>query len=95
MAKKKAISQETKSTQQNAYSVVLSFGDVGCGSSGDTIEFALSELKPTVIKSMGLLSVTKGDKKAEIDIRPFQVKKMLVNKFYRIILDKRLNMLMK
>lgn len=95
MAQKKKVVEKPKSTQQNAYSVVLSFGEYECKSSGETIEEALGNLKPEVIKSAGKLVVKSGKNTAEIIVYPRQVKRFLVNRFCRIFLDKRLNLMLK
>jgi hypothetical protein len=91
----KKTSEKTKDTQQNAYSIVLSFGEYEYKSSGDTIENALENLKPEVLKSSGRLVVSNGKESTEIVVYPRQVRRLMSNKFCRIFLAKRLSLMIK
>lgn len=77
------------------YSVNLVFGEYEYKADAPTIVEALEKLEIKLMKCIGKLHVIKGDKQTSITIYPRQVRKFKVNKFSRLLLDKRLNLLLK
>ena len=90
--KKKTLKTDSKTNQ---YIVILNLAGIKYKAKADTILEGLEMLKPELIKSCGILKVKKGKLETEILMRPLQIKRFLVNKTYREILDKRLNLAFK
>jgi len=90
--KKKTLKTDSKTNQ---YIVILNLAGIEYEVKADTILKGLEMLKPELIKSCGILKVKKGKLETEILMRPLQIKRLLVNKTYREILDKRLNLALK
>lgn len=90
MAKKTKLEPKTEN-----YSVNLVFGEYEYKADAPTIVEALEKLEIKLMKCIGKLRVIKGDKQTSITIYPRQVRKFQVNKFSRLLLDKRLNLLLK
>ena len=86
---------KTKKPIKEIYSVELKLADKIYKAKADTILKGLEMLKPELIKSCGILKVKKGKLETEILMRSLQIKRLLVNKTYREILDKRLNLALK
>ena len=88
---KKVKKPASKLKETGAYSCVLDCAGNKYETKGETIVECLEKLKPTIIKSRSILNVSKGElKSTPISLSPFQVKKMMVNKINREILQKRL-----
>ena len=93
MPKKKVKLTEPK---RPAYFFSLDLGGVISESESDSIIEGLSALQyPYIIKTKGVLVVRKGTLKSEIRLTPFQVKKMKISKYFRIIQEKRIENLLK
>jgi len=88
--KEKPIVAESKN-----YSISLFSLDKEYKFNTDTIFEAFEQLKPASIKGKSILKVSKGNLKAEIVLYPFQVRRLLVNKFSKMLLEKRLNSMLK
>ena len=84
-----------KKVETDDYSVSLVFGEYEYKAEAPSIIEAIEKLDIKLMKCIGKLSVIKGDKKTSITIYPRQVKKFQVNKFSRLLLEKRLNLLLK
>lgn len=92
MKTKKEIKPKEKSSGD--YEVLLKLGDKEHKISAPTIRLALETIKPAIVKSKGILIVKKGKLKTEMRLTLFQVKRLMINKVYKILLDKRLNNLL-
>ncbi len=93
MAKKKSLPKIKKADNEpknKAYSAVLDCGGVFFKSTGETIIECLEQLKPT-IKGRSTLTITKGKLSVSKNLYPLQLRKLLINKVFRQILDKQLN----
>lgn len=84
-----------KTTKQAAVSVSLRVGDLVFTSTGETIADAVAALKPTVIKSKCIISVTAGKLKAELAVNPLYLRQLLANPISRQIFQKRMAMVLK
>jgi len=90
--KKKTLKTDNKINQ---YIVILNLAGIEYKAKSDTILEGLEMLKPELIKSRGILKIKKGKLETEILMWPIQVKRLLINKTYREILQKRLNLALK
>ena len=59
--------------------------------SGTTVIGCLEKLKPEMMKSTSILTVSKGKKSFDTLLTPFRIKRILINKTYRAILEKQIN----
>lgn len=82
-------------SKKKPYSVSLTIGDKELVANGNSILEALDTFKPELVKSKAILRVTFSKQHAELLLYPFQLKRLMVNKTFRIILDKRLNAALK
>lgn len=72
------------------YTIKLQFSESVTKTQGKTVLEALEKLQPKVIKGKGILTVSKGlNLKKDMILYPQMAKRLLVNKVYREILDKR------
>lgn len=95
MAKKKSVKKAkvkvvSKPEELKVYSATLNCGGLMSESTGDTIVECLENLHPTIIKSRSILTIRKGELTSSISLVPLRLKRLLVNKMYRQILEKRL-----
>lgn len=99
----RGVKRKTKEEKKEnpVFSATLSFGKDSVGnekkynSQGGTILECLNNLRFDLTKTAGILTVTDGNKKAERIMRPLHLKRLLVNKTYRELLQKQLLFLMK
>ena len=78
------------------YKVELKIDGKAQSQEGDTVLEALEKLIPTkdelyrvFLKSKSLLTVSRGKKETQLILYPALIKRLAVNKDYRLILDKR------
>ena len=60
-----------------------------------TLIDALSLLIPEIVKNKAVLNISKGKLKANIPLSPFQVKRLMINKVYKEITAKRIEMMLR
>ena len=77
------------------YTVNVLIDNISYTAKGNTMAEALSLIKPKIKRNKATITVLKDELKSEIFLYPILVRRMLVNKMYRNILDSRLNKLMK
>ncbi len=75
--------------------ITLNQGGLIDKSEGEDVAEALEALKPKVIKSAAKMFIKDGKRKAEIFYYPIQAKRLIANKFNRILQVKRIEMLLK
>jgi len=83
----------TKKTEAAGFLVVLSWGDKSVSHSGETILECLDAFTNDEVLNLGgkcFLDVKNGDRSAGILLWPRLVKRMLINKLSRELLQKRL-----
>ena len=84
---------ETKT--KSKYHVLLDCRGVEFKFHGDTILQCLEQIKPMVIKSTGILSVTKGGRTAKRVLRPMQIKRLWMSKTIRAMMAKQFETMLK
>ena len=77
------------------YFVTLRIGSREQESYGDSISEVLSTFNPKLINIFGSIKVRQDDKKAEIAMRPFQIKMVLRNPIFRRLIESRFLRLLK
>ena len=77
------------------FSASLKFGELEFSSVGNTILECLNNLKFDLTKTAGVLTIKGQGKTAVHTMYPLHLKRLLVNKTYRAIMQKQLTFLMK
>lgn len=97
MPKKKSIrkTSERHEEKQNVYSIVLDIGGTKYETSGETISEAIAKLSPAKLGGKSIVTVTREDKNYSFPIVPFQLRRLLVNKMYQAIFQKRIEPFLK
>lgn len=72
------------------YICVLEGGGSSFNCEGETVIECLEKLEPPVIKSRFTLTVKEGEKSAQVNLVPVKIKRLMVNKMLRQILEKQL-----
>jgi len=93
--RRKAKNEATLKEEIKPFTVTLVVDNISYGAKGDTIAEALEKIRPTMIRNKGIITATKDGMKSEIFLYPILMRRMLVNKMYRTILDRRLTSLLK
>ena len=86
-----------KKKEEEVEPVIRATMDIGGESlsvGGSSIEECLSLIKPKHIKGKAIFRVEKGEKTFQRIFFPFQVKRLLVNKIYRQIVDKQMKVML-
>lgn len=73
------------------YSVSLTILGVETKIKADTLLEAFDMIKPEMVKGKAIMVVNKGKLKAEMVFYPFQLKRLMNNKYFKMLIEKRLN----
>ena len=63
--------------------------------SGETIMEAFSHIKRELVRGNAVLKVSCGKKKAEMNLVPFQIRRLMLSKGFKILTEKKLMALLK
>jgi len=83
----KQINKTTKESPK--FEIVLAFREDKYKGSGNTIIKALKGINPKKIPTWGDISIKCGNKKTDIRMRPFQIRRLLAQEMAQIIFEKR------
>lgn len=79
---------------EGVYHTNLKVADRNYQSVGTSVLQTLEELKPENIKSKCVLTVVKEGREYSKLMRPFEVKRMIANALFRVILDKNISLVL-
>ena len=81
--------------ESKLYSVSLTILGKETEIKADTLFEAFDQIKPAIVRGKAIIAVKKGKLKAEIVLHPFQLKRLMTNRTFKMITEKRLNLLLK
>ena len=73
------------------YSVVLSVFGKEYPFKGNTLLEIFNQFKPDIVRGKAILRVQKGKLSAELPLFPIRLKRLMKNKTFKLLLEKRLN----
>ena len=89
--KKKSIVKKINETKSPIFLVKLGNQKL----SGETIMEAFSHIKRELVRGNAVLKVSCGKKKAEMNLVPFQIRRLMLSKGFKILTEKKLMALLK
>lgn len=83
-------------SESTDYFATLTMGDTMLDSHGSSVLSCLDKLvRPFPVKTRATLRIKYDEKIGMMNLYPFQIRRFMVNKIYRQLLAKRLNIIMK
>jgi hypothetical protein len=80
-----------KQTKNDDYSIVILANDTEYRANGETILSALDQIKPVIIKTKSIVTITKGNQKLQKMFFPFSMRRLLTSKIKKQIFEKQLS----